>query len=298
MTWLIVGSNGQLGKALTAELNQRKFNFQAWGSSYLDIRSSDMTSNLIASLNPKVIINAAAWTDVDGAESNPEEAFAVNSKGAFNLAVAAKSVGAVFLHMSTDYVFSGYSNRPWLETDVRAPKSVYGFSKAAGEEAVLSEYAEKSYIFRTAWLYSKWGKNFAKTMVQKALFEHGEVKVVNDQFGQPTSAVDLARQIISSIEFQLPFGVYHATNSGQATWFEFAKEIFVSCGSEALADRVVPIESKSYFRPAKRPNYSVLGHDAWNQKNSKLLPIRAMRDWRTALGEIIPVIISDIKLKG
>lgn len=298
MTWLIIGGTGQLSRALAAELTSRKIYFQAWGSNFLDIRSFNMTLELILALRPSVIINTAAWTDVDGAESNPEEAFAINFKGAFNLAFAAKAVGAVYLQVSTDYVFSGFSKRPWLETDLRNPSSIYGFSKAAGEEAVLNEYPEKSYIFRTAWLYSKWGKNFAKTMVRKALFENGEVEVVNDQFGQPTFAVDLAQQIISSIQIQIPYGIYHATNSGQATWFEFAREIFASCGGGTFADRVIGVDSNHYSRPAKRPIYSVLGHDAWALNNSKLPTIGVMRNWRVALSEAIPTIISEIKLKG
>ena len=293
MTWLVVGGYGQLGKAQSVVLGERGMDFRAWGSGDLDIRSATKCTELIGALKPSVIINAAAWTDVDGAESDPDGAHAVNAVGALNLAVAAKAVGAVFAHVSTDYVFSGVSDRPWSEDDLRAPVSMYGTTKAAGEVAVLSEYAERSYIFRTAWLYSPWGKNFAKTMVRLALTGDGEVKVVEDQVGQPTSAMDLAEQIVSSIEAQLPFGIYHGTNSGQASWFEFAQEIFSLCG--ASVERVVRTDSSSFIRPAKRPAYSVLGHDAWSVIGATGGSVEAMRDWKIALREAMPSIISAVK---
>jgi dTDP-4-dehydrorhamnose reductase len=216
--------------------------------------------------------------------------------GALNLAVTAKAVGAVFAHVSTDYVFSGVSDRPLREDDLRAPVSVYGTTKAAGEVAVLSEYAERSYIFRTAWLYSQWGKNFARTMTRLALTGDGEVKIVDDQVGQPTSAIDLAEQIVSSIEAQLPFGIYHATNSGQASWFEFAQEIFSLCG--ASVERVVRTDSSSFIRTARRPTYSVLGHDAWGAVGVTGGSVTAMRDWKKALLEAMPAIISAVKAEG
>jgi dTDP-4-dehydrorhamnose reductase len=298
MTWLVVGGNGQLGKALSVVLGERGIDFRAWGSEDLDIRSASRALELISALRPTVVINAAAWTDVDGAESEPDGAHAVNAEGALNLAVVSKAVGAVLAHISTDYVFSGVSSQPWLETDLRAPVSVYGTTKAAGEVAVLNEYSEKSYIFRTAWLYSEWGKNFAKTMSRLALTTNGEVKVVDDQIGQPTSATDLAEQIILSIEAKLPFGIYHGTNSGQASWFDFAKEIFNYCGGEELASRVVRTDSTSFVRPAKRPAYSVLGHDAWSAIGANGNSVKPMRDWKIALHESIPGIIAAVKAEG
>jgi len=298
MTWLVVGGNGQLGKALSVVLGERGIDFRAWGSEDLDIRSASRALELIGALRPAVVINAAAWTDVDGAESDPDSAHAVNAEGALNLAVAAKSVGAVFAHVSTDYVFSGVSDRPWNESDLRAPVSVYGVTKAAGEIAVLNEYPDGSYIFRTAWLYSEWGKNFAKTMVRLALTGDMEVKVVDDQLGQPTSALDLAEQIVLSIEAELPFGVYHATNSGQASWFDFAHEIFSLCGGEEFASRVARTDSTSFVRPAKRPAYSVLGHDAWSAIGANGDSVKPMCDWKIALHESIPRIIAAVKAEG
>jgi dTDP-4-dehydrorhamnose reductase len=298
MTWLVVGGNGQLGKALSVVLGARGVDVRAWGSEDLDIRSSRRTLELIGALKPSVVINAVAWTDVDGAESDPEGAHAVNEEGALNLAVAAKAVGAVFAHVSTDYVFSGVGSVPWQESDLRAPVSVYGTTKAAGEVAVLDHYAERSYVFRTAWLYSEWGKNFAKTMVRLALDGNREVKVVDDQFGQPTSALDLAEQIVSAIEAKLPFGIFHGTNSGQASWFDFAQEIFRLCGDGVSVDRVVRTDSSSFVRPAKRPAYSVLGHDAWNAVGAGRVSVGPMRDWKIALSEVMPSIISAVKAEG
>jgi len=298
MTWLVVGGNGQLGKALSVVLDGRGIDFRTWGSEDLDIESASRSLELIGALRPAVVINAAAWTDVDGAESEPDGAHAVNTEGALNLALAAKSVGAVFAHVSTDYVFSGVSDRPWSESDLRAPVSVYGVTKAAGEIAVLNEYSDGSYIFRTAWLYSEWGKNFAKTMVRLALTGDKEVKVVDDQLGQPTSALDLAEQIVLSIEAELPFGIYHATNSGQASWFDFAQEIFTLCGGDVSVDRVVRTDSTSFVRPAKRPAYSVLGHDAWSAIGMNGNSVKPMRDWKIALQESIPGIIAAVKAEG
>jgi dTDP-4-dehydrorhamnose reductase len=282
MTWLVVGGNGQLGKALSVVLGERGMDFRAWGSEDLDIRSAIKCADLIGALKPSVIINAAAWTDVDGAEGDPEGAHAVNAVGALNLAVTAKAVGAVFVQVSTDYVFSGESDRPWREDDSREPVSVYGKTKADGEVAVLGEYAERSYIFRTAWLYSQWGKNFANTMTRLALSGDGEVRVVDDQVGQPTSAMDLALQIVDVVVAGAPFGIYHATNSGQGSWCDFAREVFELSG--VSASRVVPISSSEFVRPAKRPAYSVLGHDGWKE-------IAPMRDWRVALIDAMPAIV-------
>jgi dTDP-4-dehydrorhamnose reductase len=286
MTWLVVGGNGQLGKALSVVLGERGIYYRPWGSGDLDIRSATKCVELIGALKPSVIINAAGWTGVDGAESDPDGAYLVNATGALNLALAVKAVGGVFVQVSTDYVFSGVSDQPWREDDLRSPVSVYGGTKAAGEVAVLSEYPERSYIFRTAWLYSEWGRNFAKTMTRLALLGEGEVRVVDDQVGQPTSAIDLAKQIVDAVIAQLPFGIYHATNSGQGSWFDFAREVFELSG--ASDSRVVPVSSNEFVRPAKRPAYSVLGHDGWKE-------IEPMRDWRVALSEAMPAIVEAVR---
>jgi dTDP-4-dehydrorhamnose reductase len=288
MSWLITGGSGQLGIAVSQEISERGILFHAWGSEDLNITQGPIVRDVIAKLSPTVIINCAAWTDVDGAESNEQLASRVNSDGAENIALAAKKCGAKLIHVSTDYVFSGENQTPWQALDQINPQSAYGRTKAKGESRVLAEYSQNSSIVRTAWLYSPWGKNFAKTMTKLAIKGDGEVRVVNDQVGQPTSAIDLARQLVELGLSTSPAGVYHGTNSGQGTWYEFAQEIFKLSGADV--GRIIPVSSSEYPRPAKRPSYSVLSHDAW--ANTAVKP---MRDWRIALAEAMPSIISAVR---
>jgi dTDP-4-dehydrorhamnose reductase len=288
MTWLITGSSGQLGIALSQELGKRGILFSAWDLKDLDITQGPIVQSLIPAMSPKIIINCAAWTDVDGAESNELLASRVNSDGAENIGLAAKKSQARFIHISTDYVFSGESNAP-LEIDALLdPQSAYGRTKAEGENRVLEAYAENSSIVRTAWLYSPWGKNFAKTMARLAIMSDNKVSVVNDQVGQPTSAIDLAKQLVALGLSSSPMGIYHGTNAGKATWFEFAQEIFKLTG--ANVGRVIPVSSSEHPRPAKRPTYSVLSHDCWAKTE-----IQPMRDWKIALEEAMPAIISAVQ---
>lgn len=288
MSWLITGGSGQLGIAISQELDALGIAFDAWSSKDLDITQSSRVSKAIEKLSPKVIFNCAAWTDVDGAENHEVEASRVNSYGPENLSSAAKSCNSKLIHVSTDYVFSGDGNSPWEITDAVNPQSAYGRTKAEGETRVLATYPEGSFVVRTAWLYSPWGKNFAKTMTKLAIKGQGEVRVINDQVGQPTSAIDLAKQLVDLGLSTSPAGIYHATNSGQGTWFEFAQEIFKLVGADD--GRVTPVSSSEYPRPAKRPSYSVLGHDAWASTSVKLMP-----DWRIALAKAMPAIISAVK---
>ena len=288
MSWLITGGSGQLGIAVSQELDKLGIAFDAWGSKDLDITQSSTVSKAIEKLSPTVIINCAAWTDVDGAESHEIDAFRVNSDGPENLAVAAKQCNSKLVHVSTDYVFSGESQTPWSVADEINPQSAYGRTKAQGESRVLAAYPENSFVVRTAWLYSPWGKNFAKTMTKLALTGDGEVRVVNDQVGQPTSATDLANQLVELGLSASPAGIYHGTNSGQATWFEFAQEIFKLASADV--GRVTPVSSIEYPRPAKRPSYSVLSRDAWANTS-----VKPMRDWRIALADAMPAIISAVK---
>jgi dTDP-4-dehydrorhamnose reductase len=291
MSWFITGGTGQLGIAVSQELGERGILFTAWGSEDLDITQGPIVRDFVSQLSPEVIVNCAAWTDVDGAESNEPQASRVNSVGAENVAMAAKLCGAKLFHISTDYVFSGESKTPWQVDDRINPKSAYGRTKAAGESRVLATYPENSSIVRTAWLYSPWGKNFAKTMTRLALNGDGEVRVVNDQKGQPTSASDLAKQLVELGLSSSPAGIYHGSNSGESTWFAFAQEIFRLAGADV--NRVVPVSSSEYPRPAKRPSYSVLNHDAWAKTN-----VKPMRDWRIALEDAMPAIISAVKAEG
>ena len=291
MNWLVTGGSGQLGIAVSEELDSRGILFSSLGSKDLDITNRDSVGEFIDQNSPSVIVNCAAWTDVDGAETNEESASKVNGQGAENLAQAAVITRARLIHISTDYVFSGDSRTPFEVSDLIDPQSAYGRTKADGEKKVLDNYSENSYVLRTAWLYSAKGKNFAKTMSRLALNGDGEVRVVNDQMGQPTSAVDLAKQIVDLGLSNAPAGIYHGTNSGQATWFQFAQEIFSLAGADI--NRVVPVESEEYPRPAKRPSYSVLSHKQWSKTS-----IGPMRDWKTALTAVMPEIISTVKAEG
>jgi dTDP-4-dehydrorhamnose reductase len=285
---LITGGSGQLGIAVSQELDKFGMAFNAWSSKDLDITRSSKVIEAIEKLSPTVIINCAAWTDVDGAESHEADASRVNSDGPENIALAAKLCNSKLIHVSTDYVFSGESQSPWQAGDEINPQSAYGRTKAEGESRVLAVYPEGSFVVRTAWLYSPWGKNFAKTMTKLALKGDGEVRVVNDQLGQPTSASDLAKQLVELGLSASPAGIYHGTNSGQTTWFEFAQEIFKLAGADV--GRVTPVSSSEYQRPAKRPSFSVLSHDAWANTS-----VKPLRDWRIALAEAMPAIISAVK---
>jgi dTDP-4-dehydrorhamnose reductase len=291
MTWLITGSSGQLGIAVSEELDSRGLVFEAFGSKDLDITQDLIVRDLVSRVSPRVIINCAAWTDVDAAETSEALALKVNSDGAENIALAAKNCGAKLIHVSTDYVFSGESETPWQVADEIDPQSAYGRTKADGEGRVLGAYPENSSIVRTAWLYSPWSKNFAKTISRLALNGDDEVRVVNDQMGQPTSATDLAKQLVQLSLSSSPAGIYHGTNSGQATWFDFAREVFKLSGADV--NRVIPVSSSEYLRPAKRPSYSVLSHDSWAKTT-----INPMRDWRIALIDAMPAIISAVKAQG
>jgi dTDP-4-dehydrorhamnose reductase len=291
MKWLITGGSGQLGWAMQKELSSRGLNFIATKSSELDITKPLKINQLVDSIKPGVIVNTAAWTDVDGAEANQSGAYSVNALGSQNLAIAASKIGARLVQVSTDYVFSGENTAPWCENAAHNPQSVYGSTKSEGERFVQASLPADSYVVRTAWLYSAEGKNFTKTMTNLASNSAGEVKVVSDQLGQPTFAGDLAKQIVELVLSGAPVGVYHGTNSGQSTWFEFAQEIFKLIGADV--SRLIPVSTSEYPRPAKRPSYSVLSHAAWANTT-----VPVMRDWRIALAEAMPAIIYAVKTEG
>ena len=287
---LLTGGSGQLGTAIKKELNLQGLEFSSPTSTEFDICDLSKVNDFLDELRPTVIMNCAAWTDVDGAESNPEGAYELNAIGPQNIAISARNYGARLIHISTDYVFSGEGKNEWNELDKHDPQSIYGKSKSEGEKLALSEYPEGTYIVRTAWLYSETRKNFALTMAKLALQGTDEVRVVNDQIGQPTFAGDLAKQVLNLISSNAPAGVYHGTNSGQASWYEFAREIFEQAGADI--SRVIPVSTSDFPRPAIRPKFSVLGHESWGMTS-----IEPMRDWRIALREAMPAIVSAVNKK-
>jgi dTDP-4-dehydrorhamnose reductase len=272
-TYLIAGASGMLGHDLQHALAGRQVT--ALGHSDLDITDLDAVRRAVAGHD--VIINAAAYTKVDDAESHEAEAYAVNATGAENLAVAARESQSRLVQLSTDYVFDGTATEPYPEDQGRDPLQAYGRTKAAGEELALAANPGATYVVRTAWLYGAHGPNFAKTMLKLAAGRE-TVSVITDQLGQPTWTRDLAAQIVAMLDANVPAGIYHATNSGQATWFEFAQEIFREAGLNP--DRVTPTDSSQFVRPAPRPSYSVLGHHSWRSAG-----LNPPRHWRDALAD-------------
>ena len=271
MTYLVTGATGMLGQDLQKVLTGRSVT--ALGRSDLDVTDASTVSDAVEGHH--YVINCAAYTKVDDAETHEAEAFAVNATGAGNLAAAAAKHGSRFVQLSTDYVFDGTATEPYSEDAPRHPVSAYGRTKAEGERLALEHNPGRTFIVRTAWLYGEHGPNFVKTMLRLAA-EHETVTVVTDQLGQPTWSLDLATRIVELLDAGAPTGIYHATNSGRASWYEFAKEVFSVAGLDP--DRVKPTSSAQFVRPAPRPAYSVLGQEGW--RRAGLAPLR---DWKEAL---------------
>ncbi|SBN63965.1 dTDP-4-dehydrorhamnose reductase [Curtobacterium sp. 9128] len=269
--YLITGAAGMLGQDLQQALAGR----DVTALSRADLDITDQAAVTAAVAGHDVVINAAAYTKVDDAESHEDDAHAVNAQGPAVLATAAVAAGAKLVQVSTDYVFDGNGTSPYAEDEPTDPIGAYGRTKAAGEAAVLAIAPDSSYIVRAAWLYGAHGPNFAKTMIRLSA-SHDTVSVVTDQIGQPTWTGDLARQIVAMLDADAPAGIYHGTNGGQGSWFDFTKAIFTEAGLDPA--RVLPTDSAAFVRPAPRPAYSVLGHDAWSRAG-----IPPMRDWREAL---------------
>jgi dTDP-4-dehydrorhamnose reductase len=257
-----------LGRLLTAH------DVTALTHHQLDIADRAAVDAAVSSSAPDVVVNAAAWTDVDGAETAETAALAVNRDGPAHLAGACKRIGAVIVQLSTDYVFDGRATEPFAEDAPVAPQSAYGRSKAAGERAVLDSGAS-AYVVRTAWLYGASGHNFVRTMARLARGD-APVDVVDDQHGAPTWTADLAAALVELIERRPAPGIYHATSAGDTTWFGFAQAIFAEVGADPA--RVRPVPTSAVPRPAPRPAYSVLSGRRWAAAGLTPLP-----PWRDAL---------------
>ncbi|WP_153455046.1 dTDP-4-dehydrorhamnose reductase [Streptomyces smaragdinus] len=249
----------------------------------LDVTDAGAVGALVGSVRPSVVVNCAAWTAVDDAETREADASLVNGQGAANLARAARDTGAVLLQVSTDYVFSGDAHTPYAEDAPTGPRGAYGRGKLAGERAVL---AAGGYVVRTAWLYGAGGGNFVRTMLRLEGTRE-TVDVVDDQYGQPTWTADLAARLIAlgqaAVAGTAPPGAYHGTNAGATTWYGLAREVFALAGADP--SRVRPTTTAAFPRPAPRPAYSVLGHDRWRAAG-----MAPMRDWRAALREAMPAL--------
>nr|UWI50421.1 dTDP-4-dehydrorhamnose reductase [Clostridioides difficile] len=282
MKILITGANGQLGRELVNQLesiNQSiklpKYDVLSTTRDDLDISNQTNVDSFIEYNKPDVIINCAAYTKVDACEDNIEIAYKINALGARNLAMASEKVNAKLVHISTDYVFDGISKHPYREDNKTEPNSVYGKSKLMGEKFV-EQFSHKYFILRTAWLYGN-GNNFVKTMI-KLSSENKEVNIVDDQFGSPTSTVELARVIIRIMETE-HYGVYHATCEGECSWYDFAKKIFEL---KHIDIKVNPIKSKDFKCKAQRPPYSVLDNFML-----KLIELNLFRHWEESIEEYL-----------
>ncbi|MEV4094724.1 dTDP-4-dehydrorhamnose reductase [Streptosporangium saharense] len=273
--WLVTGASGMLAAELLGLLRARGESVVALTRDDLDLRDGRAVQDVVAGHGPDVVVNCAAWTAVDDAETHEREALAVNGHGVRALAEACERLGALMIQPSTDYVFDGTGTEPYPEDAPTSPVNAYGRTKLAGERAVLETLPRTGYVLRTAWLYGAAGGNFVSTIAGLERTRPA-LDVVDDQLGQPTWAGDLATRIVELVGAAPEPGVYHATCSGQASWYELAREIFTLLGADP--ERIRPVSSTEFPRPAPRPAYSVLGHDRW--ATAGLPP---MRDWREAL---------------
>ena len=269
MKILITGSSGMLGHDLI-EILKDNHELILTSSKTLDITDNNRVIEFICENKPDIVINSAAYTNVDGCEENQETAYSINGDGVRNLAIGCSKIDCPLVHISTDYVFNGKNTKPWVEDDEIGPISVYGKSKLKGEEAIL-EILDKFFIIRTAWLYGINGGNFPKTMLELAK-NHSEITVVYDEIGTPTYTPDLAKAISQLIETDY-YGIYHITNSGSCSWCEFARYIFEIAGKDV---KVIPVTASEFARPAPRPHYSVLENKKWIDNGFE--PLRSYKD--------------------
>jgi len=270
--WLVTGAEGQMGTDLMQALQGEKV--IGWGHKDLDLTDGYAVRRALHAAAPDVVLNAAGYTDVDGAETDPEAAGAVNMRGPGVLAAACGEYGTILVHPSTDYVFAGDATRPYKVSDTVGPQSTYARTKEAGEVGVRSAM-RKHYIVRTSWLYGAGGDNFVKTMARLER-ERDTVKVVDDQHGSPTWAAELVERLLELATSGVPWGTYHCTGGGATTWYGLARAVFEELGADP--DRVKPCSTAEMPRPAHRPAYSVLSNESW-----ETVGLTPMSPWREAL---------------
>lgn len=282
--WLITGADGMLGRDLAARLTAEGDQVTGLNRTELDITDAASVTDALRRHQPAVVVNCAAWTAVDDAEAREDEALEVNGRAVGHLAAACARGQAALVQVSTDYIFDGQARRPYAEGHPPAPRSAYGRTKLAGERAARAALADKAYVVRTAWLYGAHGSSFVATMLARAR-AGSPVSVVDDQRGQPTWTGDVAGQIHALIAAAAPAGTYHATSSGETTWFGLARAAYALAGADPAL--VTPTTSAAYQRPAPRPAYSVLGHDAWAAAG-----LKPIGDWRDALERAFPAMLA------
>lgn len=277
MRWLVTGAGGQLGADLLRVLEGA----DVVGLPRAELDITDPAAVAAAAAGRDVVVNAAGWTDVDGAEAHEDAAYAANATGPAVLAAACARTGATLVHVSTDYVFAGDATTPYVEDAPVAPRSAYGRTKAAGERAVLDSGAP-AYVVRTAWVYGQTGANFVKTMCRLER-ERDTLDVVDDQRGSPTWSRHLAAGLVELATSGASYGVYHCANAGETTWCGLARAIFEELG--ANPERVRPTTTAAFPRPAPRPSYSVLSNVKWQAVGLTPLP-----GWREGLARAFEVV--------
>lgn len=283
MKVLITGKNGQLGRDL-CRLVPVGTDLHAYGHDELDIASVTDVNRIITAIKPDIIINAAAYTAVDKAESEQQHAYAINAAGTGHLAAAARDMSARLVHISTDFVFDGTKSTPYHPEDTPAPLSVYGKSKHQGEVLIREHHADNSVVIRTSWVYSTNGSNFVKTML-RLMGERNELRVVADQIGSPTWSCNLAGTIWSLVDANIAPGTYHWADTGVASWYDFSVAIYEEALSTGLLNKpvtILPITTSQYPTPAQRPHYSVLDTAA-----TRTIPGIKSEHWRSALRKML-----------
>ncbi len=281
---LVIGAKGMLGRDLVTVLqtSQRDdsaegFEIIGWDLDEIDIRQEASTHSRIESLRPSIVINVAAYTDVDGCEKNRDQAFRVNAEGMKHVAMGAKASGAKVVYLSTDYVFDGKKKEPYLESDLPNPLNVYGQTKLKGEK-YLQEWVEDYLIIRTQWLYGRHGKNFVSSVLRQAR-EKQVLTIVDDQTGSPTYTIDLSNAILTLIQHNSR-GIFHVVNQRTCTWYTFGQAILNFSKIEGV--KVIPISSESLGRPAVRPSYSVLDTQKLERETGM-----SLRHWSEAIKDYL-----------
>lgn len=282
MKVLVTGASGQLGQDVVSVFQAQGHDVLGYDREQLDITDLEQAVKIVGQYQPDVVIHCAAYTAVDAAESDVDGAYQVNAAGTRNMALAAEKAGAKLVYISTDYVFDGTAEQPYHEYDNTNPQSIYGKSKRAGE-VLTQTLSSRYFIVRTSWVYGLHGNNFVKTMLKLGQ-EKPHLQVVNDQKGSPTYTVDLARFLVELLQTE-KYGVYHASNSGSCTWYEFTQAIFqdaVELLDAKIKATLEPCSTEQFPRPAARPRNSVMEHIAIRTNE-----LHDLRDWREALRDFL-----------
>lgn len=287
--WLIFGGSGQLGTTLNVELLKRGIKPIVLTSLDLDIRDFKKTSDVIREVGPDYVVNCAAWTNVPEAELQENEAELLNGSAVGNIGLATRNSGGTLIHISTDYVFSGKKSSPYKVTDSADPINAYGRTKLIGEQLISEIQLDRCYVMRTAWLYGAHGKNFVKAVLNKYISGEENIEIVDDQFGNPTNAIDLSQQIIDSVHSEIPYGTYHAVNTGVVSWYGLAQKVFelLNIETERLLATSTPVGMQ-----LNRPQNSSLDTSKWLECG-----IREMRPWEDALKFSVNDIFARVQLE-